>query len=94
MNGHTQRQSDHTLFIKHRDGKIAIPIVHADDIPLTSDDASEIESLQKMLATEFEVKDLGTLRTEFQPRNIEIIPRNGSDQIRGLTCNFTKEVCS
>ena len=62
-NGYHQCQADHTLFVKaNSGGKIAILIVYVDDIILTGDDLEEIINLKKMLATEFEIKDLETLR--------------------------------
>lgn len=62
-NRYHQCQADHTLFVKGKPGgKIAILIVYVDDIILTGDDSEEIINLKKMLATEFEIKDLGTLR--------------------------------
>ena len=62
-NGYHQCQADHTLFVKpNSGGKITILIVYVDDIILTGDDSDEIFKLKRMLATEFEIKDLGTLR--------------------------------
>ena len=62
-NGYQQCQADHTLFVKHQSGgKMAILIVYVNDIILTGDDSEEILSLKRLLATEFEIKDLGTLR--------------------------------
>ncbi|RVW43799.1 hypothetical protein CK203_074066 [Vitis vinifera] len=43
-------------------GKIAILIVYVDDIILISDDSLEIERLKGLLARDFEIKDLGTLK--------------------------------
>lgn len=58
--GYRQSQGDHTLFVKHSsEGKRAVLIVYVDDIILTGDDDSEIDRLKKLLAKEFEVKDLG-----------------------------------
>ena len=36
--------------------------MYVDDIILTGDDTGEVERLKKVLATEFEVKDLGQMR--------------------------------
>ncbi|KAK2997364.1 hypothetical protein RJ639_025480 [Escallonia herrerae] len=44
------------------DGKIAILIVYVDDIILTRDDIAEMEQLKQCLASEFEIKDLGSLK--------------------------------
>ena len=41
---------------------MTILIVYVDDIVLTGDDIGEVERLKKVLATEFEVKDLGQMR--------------------------------
>lgn len=61
--GYCQSQVDHTLFFKHSsDGEIAILIVYVDDIILTGDDYAELERLKMVLAREFEIKDLGTLK--------------------------------
>ena len=61
--GYTQGQTDHTLFVKHTlDGKTTVLIVYVDDIILTGDNSREIEELKRMMAKEFEVKDLGPLR--------------------------------
>lgn len=41
---------------------MAIIIVYVDDIILKGDDWEEINNLKRLLATKFEIKDLGTLR--------------------------------
>lgn len=43
-------------------GRIAILIVYVDKIILTRDDSEEVIKLKRLLATEFEIKDLGALR--------------------------------
>lgn len=59
----TQGQTDHTMFVKFSaEGKVAILIVHVDDIILTGDDIIDMEKLKKNLAIEFEIKDLRSLR--------------------------------
>lgn len=51
------------MFFKHRkDGKIAVLIVYVDDIILTGDDYVKLVRLKKLLADDFEVKDLGTVK--------------------------------
>lgn len=61
-NEYQQCQTDHTLFVKRKSGgKMAILIVYVDDIILTGDDSEEILNLKKLLATKFEIKDLGIL---------------------------------
>ena len=60
---YTQSQANHTMVFKHScEDKIAILIVYVDDIILTSDDSLEIERLKGLLAQDFEIKDLGTLK--------------------------------
>ncbi|XP_028110199.1 uncharacterized protein LOC114308733 isoform X2 [Camellia sinensis] len=61
--GFKQSQTDHTLFVKHSlRGKTIALIVYVDDIVLTGDDSEEIPLLKKYLASEFEIKDLGSLK--------------------------------
>ncbi|RVX02271.1 Retrovirus-related Pol polyprotein from transposon RE1 [Vitis vinifera] len=61
--GYQQGQSDHTMFFKQsNDGRMTILIVYVDDIILTGDNTGEVERLKKVLATKFEVKDLGQMR--------------------------------
>ncbi|GAA0147741.1 transmembrane signal receptor [Lithospermum erythrorhizon] len=62
-NSTNSHHADHTVFVKSSsEGKISILIVYVDDIILTGDDSEEISSLKRSLASEFETKDLGTLR--------------------------------
>ena len=61
--GYSQGQSDHTMFIKQsEEGLKIVLIVYVDDIILTGDDTYEMERLKRILATEFEVKNLGQMR--------------------------------
>ena len=61
--GYTQGQSDHTLFIKHsNDGKVVILIVYVDDIIVTGNYINKVRRLKEVLAREFEIKNLGTLK--------------------------------
>lgn len=57
-----QSNSDHTLFIKHQEGKVTILIVYVNDMIVTGDDPSEIKALQEYLAAEFEMKNPGQLK--------------------------------
>ena len=50
------------FFKQSNDGRMTILIVYVDDIILTGDNTVEVERLKKVLATEFEVKDLGQMR--------------------------------
>ncbi|CAL9023670.1 unnamed protein product [Prunus brigantina] len=60
--GYVQSNSDHTLFLKLRKGKLTALIIYVDDMIVTGDDQAEIQSLQKYLASEFEMKSLGDLK--------------------------------
>ncbi|CAL9022112.1 unnamed protein product, partial [Prunus brigantina] len=61
-NGFKQCNSDHTLFLKHRKGKVTALIIYVDDMIITGNDKQEISQLQDYLTTEFEMKDLGGLK--------------------------------
>ena len=54
--GYRQSNSDHTLFLKHRQSKVTALIVYVDDMIITGDDAEEISRLQEQLSAEFEMK--------------------------------------
>ncbi|KAI5314325.1 hypothetical protein L3X38_043501 [Prunus dulcis] len=58
--GYQRANTDHTLFIKHRVGKVTLLMIYVDDMIVTSDDTIEIKELQKRLAFEFQMKDLGS----------------------------------
>ena len=60
--GYRQSNSDHTLFLKHRCGKVTALIIYVDDMVVTGDDFEEIQKLQDQLSSEFEMKDLGSLK--------------------------------
>eukprot|EP00252_Welwitschia_mirabilis_P002409 TRINITY_DN1235_c0_g1_i6.p1 TRINITY_DN1235_c0_g1~~TRINITY_DN1235_c0_g1_i6.p1 ORF type:complete len:1428 (+),score=264.56 TRINITY_DN1235_c0_g1_i6:585-4868(+) len=60
--GYKQSNADHTLFIRHSRGMITLLIVYVDDIVVTGNDLEEIARLKKLLAQEFDIKDLGKLQ--------------------------------
>ncbi|KAM1727970.1 hypothetical protein FF2_018239 [Malus domestica] len=60
--GYKQNNSDHTFFLKHKKGKITALIVYVDDMVVTGNDPEEKATLQKYLASEFEMKDLDALK--------------------------------
>ena len=45
--GFQQSNSNHTIFLKHRSGKITALIVYVDDMIITGDDKEEISRLQE-----------------------------------------------
>lgn len=57
-----QQSHDHTLFMRHQKGTLTLVMVYVDDIGMTGDDKEEIARLKKLLAHEFEVKDLRELQ--------------------------------
>ena len=62
LDGYSQCQADHTLFVKHSaNGRLAILIVYVDDIVVIGNH-EEISHLKYLLSKEFEIKDLGHLR--------------------------------
>ena len=61
--GYSRSQADNTIFVKDSLARgVMVLIVYIDDIVLTRDNDVEISELKKVLATEFEVKDLGLLK--------------------------------
>ena len=63
LDGYTQSQADHTMFVKHStSNKVVILIVYVDDIVVTGNHEEEIRRLKVLLSREFEIKDLGSLR--------------------------------
>ncbi|KAK3016209.1 hypothetical protein RJ639_006211 [Escallonia herrerae] len=60
--GYHHSNSDHTLFLKKRQGKITALIVYVDDMMVTGNDPEEREALQGHLSREFKMKDLGPLK--------------------------------
>nr|GEZ27512.1 putative ribonuclease H-like domain-containing protein [Tanacetum cinerariifolium] len=60
--GFKQSNSDHTLFLKHKEGRVTCLIIYVDDMIITGNDEKEIKKLKEGLFTEFEMKDLGRLK--------------------------------
>jgi hypothetical protein len=60
--GYHQGNSDHTLFIKQKGGKVTLLVIYVDDMIVTGDDTDEIQKLQGYLASEFDMKNLGGLK--------------------------------
>ena len=57
-----QSNSDHILFLKNQNRNITALIIYVDDMIITENDDEEIIDLQKYLASEFEMKNLGGLK--------------------------------
>ena len=57
-----QSNSDHTLFIKHREGRITTLIMYVDDMVLKGDDPEERKTLPMFLPLKFEMKNLRQLK--------------------------------
>ncbi|KAM1012004.1 hypothetical protein ACFX2C_047285 [Malus domestica] len=57
-----QSNSDHTLFLKRLNEKLTALIVFVDDMVVIGNDPEERSALQRYLSTEFEIKDLGSLK--------------------------------
>jgi Reverse transcriptase (RNA-dependent DNA polymerase) len=62
---YTQSDLDHTMFVKRRQGKITVLIIYVADMIIIGDDKEEIESLEKKLCKEFEMKNLRGLKYFF-----------------------------
>ncbi|CAL5418427.1 unnamed protein product [Camellia sinensis] len=60
--GYKQSNADHTMFVKRHANKVTVLIVYVDDIVVTGNDEEEVTHLKMLLAKEFEIKDLGSLR--------------------------------
>ena len=60
--GYKQAMAYHTLFIKRDGDDITLLIVYVDDMIVTGSSPKEVEKLERHLAKEFEMKDLGTLK--------------------------------
>lgn len=51
-----------TVFLNHRQGMVTALIIYVDNMIIIGNDEEEISSLQKHLATKFEMKNLGGLK--------------------------------
>ncbi|XP_028079048.1 uncharacterized protein LOC114280831 [Camellia sinensis] len=66
--GYKQNNANHTMLVKRYANKVIVLIVYVDDIVVTENDEEEVTHLKILLAKEFEIQDLGSLR----------MPRRGS----------------
>jgi len=60
--GYTQSNYDRSLFLKHNQGKITALIIYVGDMIMTGNDPDKILSLQRHLASEFDMKQLRDLK--------------------------------
>ncbi|KAJ0694305.1 putative RNA-directed DNA polymerase [Helianthus annuus] len=60
--GFKQSNSDHTLFLKRRNGHVTCLIIYVDHMIITGNDKEEMARLKANLFEEFEMKDLGRLK--------------------------------
>ncbi|KAL6312311.1 hypothetical protein AAG906_004958 [Vitis piasezkii] len=84
--GYYLSQADHAMFYRHsNEGKIAILIVYVDDIVLIGDDNAKLERLKKVLANDFEIKDLGIESLLFENRgHLQIEAYTNADWARSV----------
>lgn len=61
-NGYAMAPADSSLFVKNRDGRLAIVLVYVDDLIITGDNTEEIQLIRENLATRFKMKELGKLK--------------------------------
>lgn len=60
--GFEQSKNDHSLFIKTKDNTVLFLLVYVDDLVITCNSESEIESFKVFLKNKFKIKDLGELK--------------------------------
>lgn len=60
--GYSIAPADSSLFVKEREGKLAIVLVYVDDIIITGDDEEEIQQSRRNLLVRFQMKELGELK--------------------------------
>lgn len=60
--GFEQYKNDHSLFIKAKDNTVLFLLVYVDDLVITGNSESEIESFKVFLKNKFKIKDLGELK--------------------------------
>jgi len=60
--GYSVAHADSSLFIKEREGKLAIVLVYVDDLIITGDDEREIHQTRANLSVCFQMKGLGELK--------------------------------
>ncbi|GJX27479.1 ribonuclease H-like domain-containing protein [Tanacetum coccineum] len=62
QNGFIQSKNDYSLYVKSKKGLFVALLVYVNDIVVTGNDLSEIESFLSFLSLKFMIKDLGELK--------------------------------
>ena len=62
QSGYSVAHANLSLFIKEREGKLAIVLVYVDDLIVTGDEEREIHQTRENLSVRFQMKELGELR--------------------------------
>lgn len=60
--GFKQSHSDHSLFIYEEGAVFVEALIYVDDVLLTRNDSSKIQSVKMILDKQFSINDLGTLK--------------------------------
>jgi len=55
----TQSKADYSLFVKKSNFEFIVVLIHVDDLLITDNSITAIESLKKFLHETFTIKDLG-----------------------------------
>ena len=62
QNGFKVALSNSSLFMKSKDGRLAIVLVYVDDLIITGDYSEEIQRTRENLSVRFQMKELGELK--------------------------------
>ncbi|WVZ78229.1 LOW QUALITY PROTEIN: hypothetical protein U9M48_025977 [Paspalum notatum var. saurae] len=62
QNGFKVAPSDSSLFVKSKEGRLAIVLVYVDDLIITGDNTEEIQRIRDNLSIRFQMKELGELK--------------------------------
>jgi len=62
QNGFKVALSNSSLFMKSKDGRLAIVLVYVDDLIITGDYSEEIQMTRENLSVRFQMKELGELK--------------------------------
>ncbi|WVZ95787.1 hypothetical protein U9M48_041510 [Paspalum notatum var. saurae] len=62
QNGFKVDPSDSSLFVKSKEGRLAIVLVYVDDLIITGDNTEEIRRIRENLSIRFQMKEFGELK--------------------------------